>query len=150
MDLRPRDGLEHLLVQQMAIAHELHLRWQARAVQRMDLEVWHGDSDRRRELEGMSPARRARYQQWDGWVPPRVSDAEAMDQAVLIADRYQRGFLRLLKAFRETRRVIGAVVVAEGGTLNVTGGPQQVNVHPTFRPARGARCARSSTPTDRP
>ncbi len=128
--LRPRDGLEGLLVQQMAAAHEMHLRWQHRAVQRMEMDAWHGDADRRRDLARMSPAQRERSQEMEGWVPPRLSDAEALDQAVLIADRYQRGFLRLLKAFRDTRRVIGSVIVAEGGMLNVTDGPQQVNVNP--------------------
>ncbi len=134
--LKPRDGLEHLLIQQMAAAHEMHLRWQARAVQRAELEAWRGDADRRRELERMSPAQRERYEAVEGWVPPRLSETEAIAQAVMIADRYQRSFLRLLKAFRDTRRVIGAVVVAEGGTLNVSDGPQQVNVNPPARQPR--------------
>ncbi len=142
--LEPRNGLEHLLVQQMASAHELHLRWTARAVQRAELDAWHGDQDRKRELARMSPAQRERYEAYEGWAPPRLSDAEALDQAVLIADRYQRSFLRLLKAFRDTRRVIGAVVVGEGGTLNVAAGPQQVNVVPA--PAVRQRKARAKMP----
>ncbi len=146
--LKPRDGLEHLLIQQMAAAHEMHLRWQARAVQRAELEAWRGDADRRRELERMSPAQRERYEAVEGWVPPRLSEAEAVEQAVMVADRYQRSFLRLLKAFRDTRRVIGAVIVGEGGTLNVTEGPQQVNVHPPSTPRRGT--ARPRTPSRRP
>ncbi len=146
--LHPRDGLEDLLVQQMAAAHEMHLRWLHRAVQRMDLEAWHGDSDKQRALARMSPAQRERYQDLEGWVPSRVSDAEALDHAVLIADRYQRSFLRLLKAFRDTRRVIGAVIVGDGGTLNVTEGPQQVNVHPP--PSLQRRVVRPRTPARRP
>lgn len=51
-------------------------------------------------------------------LPPRVSDVEAIDQAVMIADRFQRSFLRLLRTFRDMRRVIGAVVIT-GGQLNV-------------------------------
>lgn len=123
-------------MQQMAAAHEMHLRWLHRAVQRMDLEAWHGDSDRRHALERMSPAQRERSQETEGWVPSRLSDAEALDQAALIADHYQRSFLRLLKAFRDTRRMIGAVIVGEGGTLNVTEGPQQVNVNPPAQTQR--------------
>jgi hypothetical protein len=142
--LEPRDGLEHLLVQQMAAAHELLLRWQARAVQRMDLEVWHGDADRRRQLEAMSPARRERHQAVEGWVPPRLSDAEAVEQAVALADRYQRGFLRLLKAFRDTRRVVGTLVVA-GGQVNI--GERQVNV---ARPAPSSAPRVRAAPRRRP
>ena len=137
-DLRPRGGAERLLVHQLAAAYEQHLRWQAVAVRRTESEAWQGDRDRRRELERMTLAQRERYQEQEGWVPPRLSDAEAIEQAVLIADRYQRAFLRLLKAFRDTRRVIGSVIVGEGGTLNVAGGPQQVNLNPPHRHVRPA------------
>ena len=50
----------------------------------------------------------------EGWLPPRQSDAEAVEQAVMIADRYQRQFLRLLRAFRDMRRVLGTVVMTGG------------------------------------
>ncbi len=123
--LVPRDGLEELLIHQMACAYELHLRWQQVAVQRGETEAWHGERDRRRELERMSPAQRERYEAMEGWVPPRLSDAEAIELAVMIAERYQRSFLRLLTAFRETRRLVGTLVVA-GGQVNI--GEQQVNV----------------------
>ena len=123
--LSPRDALEELLVHQMACAYELHLRWQEVAVRRGESEAWHGDRDRRRELENMSPAQRERYQAMEGWVPPRLSDAEAIEQAVMIAERYQRAFLRLLTAFRETRRLVGTLVVA-GWQVNI--GERQLNV----------------------
>ncbi len=145
--LAPRDGLEELLIHQMACAYELHLRWQEVAVRRGEQEAWHGDRDRRRELERMSPAQRERYEAMEGWVPSRVSDAEAIEQAVMIAERYQRMFLRLLTAFRETRRLVGTLVVA-GGQVNI--GEQQLNVargEPTTgagrrRPGRQARSKR--------
>ena len=123
--LDPRDALEDLLVQQMACAYELHLRWQEVAVRRGEMEPWHGERDRRRELERMSPARRERYEAEEGWVPPRLADAEAIEQAVKMAERYQRTFLRLLTAFRETRRLVGTLVVA-GGQVNIA--ERQVNV----------------------
>ncbi len=53
------------------------------------------------------------------WLPPRLDDAEAVDRAALMADRFRRQFLRLLKAFRDQRRILGTVVVAAGGQLNV-------------------------------
>ena len=116
--LAPRDGLEDLLVQQMASAYELHLRWQGLVVQRMESEVWQGERDRRRALEQMSPHQRERHQEMDGWMPPRLAESEALEQAVLMADRYQRAFLRLMKAFRDNRRLVGAVIVA-GGQVNI-------------------------------
>jgi len=120
----------------MAAAHELYLRWQAVAVQRIEHGVWQGERDKRRALEDMTPAQRERYQQDTGWLPPRVGETEALDQAVLTADRYQRAFLRLAKAFRDNRRLFGALVVA-GGQVNLAAGPQ-VNVQQEAppRPAR--------------
>ena len=75
----------------------------------------------------MRPAERERHQQDHGWLPPRVAEAEATEQAAAMADRYQRAFLRLMKAFRDNRRLFGALIVA-GGQVNVSSGPQQVNV----------------------
>jgi hypothetical protein len=125
--LGPRDPLEDLLIQQMAAAYELHLRWQAILVHRMEEEVWQGERDRRRAMETMTPAQRERYQEIHGWLPPRVAETAALEQAATLADRAQRAFLRLMKAFRDNRRLVGALIVA-GGQVNIADGPQQVNV----------------------
>jgi hypothetical protein len=73
----------------------------------------------------MSPIERERYQENYGWLPPRLAEAEALEQAAILADRYQRAFLRLMKAYRDNRRLFGALIVA-GGQVNI--GEQQVNV----------------------
>jgi hypothetical protein len=116
--LEPRGGVEHLLVQQMATAYEQALRWQMIATQRTDQEGWAGERDRRRMIENMSKRDRERYEYEHGWMAPRVSDLEAIDQAVLIGDRYQRSFLRILRTYRDLRRVLNTVVMT-GGQLNV-------------------------------
>ena len=111
-------------------------------MQRMATEAWQGERDKRRALEDMSPAQRERHQRAEGWLPPRVGEAEATEQAATMADRYQRAFLRLMKAFRDNRRLFGSLVVA-GGQVNIAGGPQQVNVvtpaAPTATAAASAR-----------
>jgi hypothetical protein len=118
LSLKPEGAHEHLIVQQMAVAYEQILRWETVATQRIDGEAFHADRDRRRSLESMSARDRERYEWEHGWMPPRVSDAEAIDQAVLTADRYRRAFLRLLRTLRDMRRVMGSVVMM-GGQLNV-------------------------------
>jgi hypothetical protein len=123
--LQPRDGLEELLIHQMACAYELHLHWQECASDRAQQEEWEGDRDRRNAVRNMSAREKERYDYDHGWMPPRVGTAEAIDQAVTIADRYQRSFLRLMKAFRDNRRLFSTLVVT-GGQVNV--GEQQVNV----------------------
>jgi hypothetical protein len=123
--LQPRDGLEHLLIHQMASAYEQQLRWQAMASHRIEEETWQGERDMRRALERMSPRQREQHQDREGWLPPRLTDAEAIEQAVMIADRYQRSFLRLVKAFRDNRRMFASLVVA-GGQVNI--GERQLNI----------------------
>ena len=124
--LAPRGGMEHLLVQQAATAYEQWLRWQQIATQRIEHEGWNGDRDRRRQLENMPPRARERYERDDGWMPPRLSDAEAVEQATAMADRQQRGFLRVLKTLRDMRRFAGPVIVASAGQVNLGGA--QVNI----------------------
>lgn len=63
-----------------------------------------------------------------GYLPPRLSQAEAIQEAALMSDRYERAFLRLVRAFRDYRRMFAALIVSDGGTLNVAEGPQQVNI----------------------
>jgi hypothetical protein len=116
--LKPEGAHEHLIVHQMAVAYEQILRWEAVATQRIDGESFHADRDRRRTLETRSKREREQYEYEYGWMPPRLSDAEAIDQAVMVADRYRRAFLRLLRTLRDIRRVMGTVVMT-GGQLNV-------------------------------
>jgi hypothetical protein len=54
----------------------------------------------------------------DGYEPPRLSEAEAVDRAVAMQDRFQRQFLRLMKCYRDRHRLIGSMTVL-GGQVNV-------------------------------
>jgi hypothetical protein len=56
---------------------------------------------------------------------PRVSDAEAMEQAAQMVERFQAMFLKTLRAFHGMRRP-GSVVVRRAAQVNVA--HQQVNV----------------------
>ena len=125
-DLRPRGALEALMIQRIASTYELCLRWQALAIERQELEVWQGESMVRQERERMSAAQRERHRLEHGYLPPRLSQAEAIQEAALMADRFERAFLRLVREFRNQRRVFASLVVA-GGQVNITDGPQQVN-----------------------
>jgi hypothetical protein len=100
----PQNPAEVLLVQEMAACLEQHLRWQKCVTERTDQEAF--------------MAVRERYELEHGYMPPRVSDIEAVDQAVLNADRYLRMFLRLGRTLRDMRRVLGTVIV-QGGQLNL-------------------------------
>jgi hypothetical protein len=60
------------------------------------------------------------------WTPPRISDSEAIGQAAAMADRFNRMYMRTLRALRDLRRYAPTVVVQNAGQVNVGG--QQVNV----------------------
>ena len=113
--LQPRNKMEWLLIDGMAQAWTLHLRW----------------LDKHTNMDSMDAIRSQRdMRQRDGWEPPRLGEAEAVDRAVQMADRFQRQFLRLMKCYRDGRRLIGSMMVL-GGQVNVA--EQQVNM--TERPA---------------
>jgi hypothetical protein len=62
----------------------------------------------------------------EAWNPRRVSDAQAIDQAAAMVDRFSRIFVRTLRALRDLRRYASVVVVQNAGQVNV--GDQQVNM----------------------
>jgi hypothetical protein len=101
--LQPRNGMEWLLIDGMAQAWTLHLRWLDQHTNMDSVGAATGDRGTR---------------QRDGWDPPRLSEAEAVDRAVQMADRFQRQFLRLMKCYRDGRRLIGSMTVL-GGQVNV-------------------------------
>ena len=74
----------------------------------------------------MSASQRERHRMEYGYLPPRLTQAEAIHEAAMMADRFERAFLRLIREFRNQRRMFASLVVA-GGQVNITGGPQQVN-----------------------
>ena len=59
------------------------------------------------------------------WRPPSVSANAAMDQAVAMAERFNRIFLRTLRALRDLRRYSPSVTIQSAGQVNIGG--SQVN-----------------------
>jgi hypothetical protein len=117
-DWGPRNGIERQLIDTMAQAQAGYLSWMHTLTMRTELESC--TNDRRLREEGR-------------WGPPRQSDADALDQAVAMMERYNRVFLRTLRALCEMRRHGGPVIVQNGGQMNVA--QQQVNVASGVVPA---------------
>ena len=55
------------------------------------------------------------------WHGPRQTDAEAVDQAIAMAERFHRMYLQTLRAMRKLRRHRARVVVRKAGAVNVGG-----------------------------
>jgi hypothetical protein len=107
----PRNGIERQLIDTMSQAQEGFLHWLRLMTIRTNLESC--TTDKRCKEEGQ-------------WGPPRQTDADALDQAAGMMDRYNRIFLRTLRALCDMRRHGGPVIVQKGGQMNVA--QQQVNV----------------------
>lgn len=127
-DLQPRGQLEALLIQRMASTYHLCLYWQTVAIEREEFEEFQGDATIRRERPDMTPRQKERQRMDYGYLPPRVTQADAIHDAYLMSERFERAFLRLVREFRNLRRTFSNLIVA-GGTVNIAdGGPQQVNI----------------------
>jgi hypothetical protein len=111
--LRPRNGLEWLLIDQMTQAHTLQLLWQENLVALTLL------ASRARKPDPEMPGHP---------LGRRLSEAEMVEEAVAMVERYHRLFLKGLEAFQKQRRQAPAVIVRNAGQVNV--GQQQMNVAP--------------------
>lgn len=108
---QPRNGIERQLIDTMALAQASFLYWLERSTTYSTLESW-------KDKEAQDHGR---------WAPKRVSDSEAIEQAAAMADRFNRMFLRSLRALRDLRRYpVVPVVVQQAGQVNI--GEKQVNV----------------------
>jgi hypothetical protein len=108
---QPRGGLEWQLLDAMALAQCGWLFWlQA-------LRMW--------ASLGVEEFGRESKDRW-GRVTPRLSTGEAIERAGAMADRFNKVFLRTLRALCSLRRCRPTVVVQTAGQVNV--GRQQVNV----------------------
>lgn len=102
---QPRNGIERNLLDQMVQAYLQFLYWQRLLLYWLSSEDW----ERRK---GNDPAL------------PRVPEALAVEQAGHMADRFNKIYLRTLRALLNMRRT--PVVIQNAGQVNV--GQQQVNV----------------------
>jgi hypothetical protein len=108
---RPRNGLERQLIDQLAQHRTLMLRWQELLV------AYTG-------LARFAARQAARGAGTD--VPPRLSDAEALDLAARMVERFARLYLRTHRALLDQRRLAPPVIVRRAGQVNI--GAQQVNL----------------------
>ena len=108
---QPRGGMELMLIDTLATAQASYFYWLARLHERAEGEVIREDP---------------KLKQAGYWQPPRIEAAAALEQAAAMADRFNRLFLRTLRALRDLRRYSPAVVVQHAGQVNV--GAQQINV----------------------
>ena len=119
---RPGGGIEAALVDTLAQAYS-------------GQEFWQEQLQRRATTQ--SKAERWERERKGEWTPPLMAVGDAIEQAATMADRFNRLFLRTLRALRDLRRYSSPVVIQNAGQVNVGG--QQVNVSASpIRPQEGS------------
>jgi hypothetical protein len=108
---QPRSGIEWQLIDALAMSQTQFFFWMERQSVRSTMDAVREQRD---------------IQDRGSWYPPRVTDAEAVEQAAAMAERFHRMGLRTIRALQELRRRPPPVVVGNVSQLNV--GEQQVNV----------------------
>ena len=107
---QPANGGERLLVDMLAQTYASYLSWLAQ------LQVY---------TQAEAASQRHKLKE-DGYYDlPRISRVEATEQVAMV-DRFNRLFLRTLRALRDLRRYTPAVMIQNAHQVNV--GTQQVNV----------------------
>ncbi|MCI0463312.1 MAG: hypothetical protein L0Z62_40715 [Gemmataceae bacterium] len=105
---QPRNGIERQLLDTMAQAQTAMLSWLIR------LSQWTSQPVKKDQSEGA------------GWQPPRLTEAEAIEEAAGMVERFHRLFTRSLRALCDLRRRPLSVVVQGPGQVNI--GERQVNL----------------------
>jgi len=114
---QPRDGVERQLMETMALAQSSMLHWLEKLTLRSTVDSRNPEDEIREH---------------GGWTRPRVSDSQAMEQAMGMVERFNRIFLRTLRALQDLRRRAPSVIVQNAGHVNI--GRQQVNMTATGGP----------------
>lgn len=105
-DWQPRNGVEWSLIDAIATAQHMKFFWLQRMVAFDTLDL---TEDIVSQLK-----------------LPRVTSAQAIEQAACMVDRFDRMFMRALRQLRDLRRYMPTVVVQHADQVNV--GEQQLNV----------------------
>lgn len=107
----PRNGLERSLFDMMAQALAAVHYWTRR------LACW---------LSTNAASEQRHLKEFEGWRKPSITEAEAIEQAAGMVDRFNRIFLRTARTLRELRRTAPPLIVQNAGQVKV--GQQQVNL----------------------
>lgn len=126
---QPRGMSETLLIDNMAQALVMRQRWMARTVsyaEPPDADLVDRMPDESEEAWRQRQGEHEARQRRELYLPPRVTQAEAVDRAAGMIERFDRLFLRNLRALRDLRRHAVVIHNAPGGQVNLAG--QQVNL----------------------
>lgn len=123
----PRGGIELSLIDILTQAFLQYQYWMKQSVVRTQTEARH-------EAEGYTAWKQGKRQEYEahGWLPgywdiPYVSEQQAIEHAAIMADRWNRIYMRTLRNLRDLRRY--SVTINNPQQVNIASdGGQQLNV----------------------
>lgn len=107
---KPRGGIELTLIDVIVQAQVCYQRWLRVLVAAVEQQAKYS-----RSIYNINPIPQ----------PPRLSDAQAVEQAAAMVDRFNRLSLRTLRQLRDLRRYTSQVTIQSAGQVNI--GEQQIN-----------------------
>jgi hypothetical protein len=122
-DYKPRGAIELSMIDMAVTAYFLYYYWTEILMQRSETRVLPElfTYEERKKME--------RYEGRYEWVPPRVTEQDALEHAAQMADRFRRQYLSAVRALRDYRRYSGPVIINNKGQVNIADdGAQQLNV----------------------
>jgi hypothetical protein len=109
----PRNAIERAMVETLVQAHLCYNHWLGVAMNAAVYSYNAVEQHNKRE---------------EKWQPPRLSAAETIENAMAMADRFNRLFLRTLRQMRDLRRYSVPVTINNPKQVNIAAdGGQQVN-----------------------
>lgn len=126
-DWQPQGGIEVALIDMLAQSFFQWQYWLEQTVKRSETSP---KQEHPEYKEWQRNRKEFNQGSWiDGhWIKPTLSEKEALEQAVQMADRFNRMFMRTLRQLRDLRRY-SPVTINNPNQVNIaTDGGQQVNV----------------------
>lgn len=128
-DWNPSGGLEISLIDMLAQSYFQWQFWLEETVKRSQTREREPHEEYARWMERQGREARANGYDDGYWTRPTISEAAALDQAVQMADRWNRAYMRTLRQLRDLRRY-SPVTINNAGQVNIAADSgQQVNVN---------------------
>jgi len=117
---KPQGGIDYSMIDLLAVSFTLWMHW---------TQV-HNERATTDPTKLLSDIERLYVDKREGnWIPPRISEQEAIDQAAQMADRWRRAYQATVRQMRDWRRYNVPVTINNPQQVNIAAdGGQQVNV----------------------
>lgn len=127
-DWSPQGGIEVALIDMMAQSYFQWQYWLEQTVKRSKTQPREEHYEYQKWKRWNEELKKAKSWETGYWFPPYVSEQQAIEHAVQMADRFNRIFMRTLRQLRDLRRY-SLVTINNPNQVNIaTDGGQQVNV----------------------